>query len=109
MTDTTRTEDEYDGYEPEHPELIPANEPTALADTNHLIEVDDIRKAEREVFLKGWWALFWLNPGLNPDDWEVWEDLFEAYKPIAKEAFRRFDEGQFDDGELYPAEASHNP
>jgi len=65
-----------------------------------------VENAPVEVFLSAWWALCWLNPGLHPDDHEGWES--QIWREIAREAFKRADNGEISDHELYPAEAVHN-
>ena len=69
----------------------------------------DISAAGRALFLRGWYALFWLYPGLHPDGYdEDWEGEFEVYRPLAAEAFKRADAGELDDDELYPADATQS-
>ena len=99
---------EYDGYTPEHPELIPTNEQDARDKLKTLTESVDLALVDHTSFVIGWWALFWLFPGLHPDGWEDWDSEFHIYAPLANEAFRRCDAGKITDDQLYPAEATHN-
>ena len=96
---------EYENYTPTHPDLIPADEVEACLRVNAAV-LHCLPECSRETFLRAWWALCWLNPGLHPDDYEEWEDA--GWKKLAAEAYRRFAAGEIDDSELYPAEASHN-
>lgn len=85
--------------------LIPRDEADARSRLASLTSVD-ISSAGRALFLRGWHALFWLFPGLHPDGFdEDWEGEFEAYRPLAAEAFRRAEAGELDDDELYPTDA----
>ena len=61
------TNTEYDGDEPEHPELIPQGEQDALDSMKRLTESEDLTSTDKSTFLLGWWAFFWLNPELHPD------------------------------------------
>lgn len=98
---------EYQNYTPEHPALIPSSHKDAQTRLRALLETSDPASASDEDFLNGWWALFWLHPGLHPDDFEVWPDEYQTCVPWAAEAFRRFSVGQITDSQCYPAEASH--
>ena len=91
---------------PEQSDLIPENEEQARKRLTALMNTIPLTAADWETFLRGWWALFWLHPGLHPDDWEGWESEFESYRPLAAEAFRRAAGGELTDDELYPAEAA---
>ena len=99
---------EYQNYTQENPALIPSSDTEAQTRLRRLLETSDPAFAGDEHFLNGWWALFWLHPGLHPDDFEVWPDEFQLYVPWAKEAFRRFSTGRITDSQCYPAEASHH-
>jgi hypothetical protein len=94
-----------DGYTPQYPELIPANEAEAESRLN-AIQVGDIQQCPKDNFLEGWWALFWLNPELNPNYFDEWES--ESRRTLAEEAFRRFETGEINDQEAYPCEACHS-
>jgi len=96
---------EYENHTPTHPELIPADEEEAHLRLDAAV-LQRLQECPKETFLRAWWALCWLNPGLHPDDCGEWEDA--GWKQFATEAFRRFEAGEIDDTELYPAEASHN-
>lgn len=103
--DLSASLDFKDGYTPQYPELIPANEAEARErlDTLH---VGSIQQIPKDTFLEVWWALFWLNPELNPDYFDEWE--IESWMLLAEEAFRRFEAGEISDQEMYPCEACYN-
>ena len=62
----------------------------------------DQKSLGKEAFLDAWKAVAFLNPGLHPDEFENPDDGWpEELKPLAEEAFRRFEIGEFSDGELY--------
>lgn len=96
---------EYDDYTPKNPDLIPSDLENASNRVESMIAAG-IEKCSKEEFLKGWWALHWLNPGLHPDDYDDWEDL--VWRAMAYEAFRRAAASELEDEELYAAEATHN-
>jgi len=98
---------EYQNYTPENPALIPSSHAEAQTRLGRLLEIADPSTASDEPFLEGWWALFWLHPGLHPDDFEVWPDEFSPCAPWAEEAFRRYSAGRITDSQCYPSEASH--
>jgi hypothetical protein len=85
--------------------LIPADEVEACLRIDSAV-LHELLECSKETFLRAWWALCWLNPGLHPDDYEEWQDA--GWKHFAADAFRRLEAGEIDDTELYPAEASHN-
>jgi hypothetical protein len=101
-------EGEYtDGYQPEHPELIPEN--TEQADTWIKTALDGgLASCSKETFLRAWWAFSWLNPGFHPDDCDEWTELPNANE-LTNEAIRRAELGEIDgDSEFYATEAAHN-
>lgn len=99
------SDSEYESYTPTHPDLIPADEADARLRIDAAV-LHGLQDCPKGTFLRAWWALCWLNPGLHPDDHEEWEDA--GWRHFAAEAFRRSEAGEIDDTELYPAEASHN-
>lgn len=67
-----------------------------------LLEVDP------KTFREGWSSLFFIAPGLHPDEsghdeggWPV------GWRCLGEEAFRRAEAGELSDEELYPAQAQH--
>ncbi|MCB1064703.1 MAG: hypothetical protein KDN20_17515 [Verrucomicrobiae bacterium] len=103
-------EREYtDDYQPTYPRLIPSDEAEARQRFDRINDHDrdTLRLLDTETFLGGWWALFWLCPGLHPDDIEDWPEKFDGWRPLIDEAFRRLDAGEITDGQCYPAEAVH--
>lgn len=100
-------DNEYsDGYQQEHPELIPTSKSDAETRLAASLKAG-LRNCDTQTFLRGWWAFSWLNPGFHPDDYRQWSDLSNAQE-FAEEAFRRSEAGEIDDGLLYAAEAVHN-
>jgi hypothetical protein len=89
----------------DHPEFIPADHADAYQRIGTAV-VEDLREASDTTFLKAWWALCWLHPGLHPDDHEDWPRA--SWREFASEAFRRAEAGRIRDHELYPAEAVRN-
>jgi len=101
---------EYDDYVPRHPHLLPADQveaETRLAKIENL-GGERLAALDGDTFLRAWWALHWLHPGLHPDDTEEWQDEAVAWKPLAAEAFRRLETGEIGDSQYYAAEAVHN-
>ena len=61
-----------------------------------------------DMFLSGWGALFYIAPGLHPDEWDNPEGGWpEGWRCLAAEAFRRHEACTIADGELYPSACSH--
>ena len=60
----------------------------------------------REEFLKAWCGVAYLFPGLHPDAFQEDEANWpRAFRPLAAEAWRRADAGEFDAAALYPSDA----
>ena len=89
----------------DHPEFIPADHAEAYRRIGFAV-VEGIRETSDTTFLQAWWALYWLHPGLHPDDHEEWPRA--GWREFAVEAFRRAEAGSLRDHELYPAEATRN-
>jgi hypothetical protein len=47
---------------------------------------------------------FWLNAALHPAAAEVWPEAVATARPLADEGLRRYEPGEPNDGEYYPAE-----
>jgi hypothetical protein len=94
-----------DGYQQEHPELIPGNRTEAHLWISAAI-VAGIEKCDTQTFLKAWWAFAWLNPGFHPDDYRQ-SDLPNAQE-FTEEAFRRAAANEIEDDVVYACEATHN-
>jgi hypothetical protein len=92
---------------PEHPDLIPMDEAEATRRFEAVRTLDPAALAglERQDLLLAWWSFFWLNAALHPDDAEVRPEEFAEALPLAAEALRRYEAGEIEDGEYYPAEA----
>jgi hypothetical protein len=93
--------------DPEFTLLLPADEADA---TRRLGAVLALTPSELEVLAKdrlllAWWSFFWLHAALHPDDAEVWPEAVADARPLADEAFRRYEAGELKDGEYYPTEA----
>jgi hypothetical protein len=62
----------------------------------------NLKSLSKEAFQNAWKAVAFLNPGLHPDEVDNPDGgCPEELKPFAAEAFRRFEIGEFSDGELY--------
>lgn len=55
-----------------------------------------------DQFVSAWNAVAYLHPELHPDGVEEFPDRL---KPFAHEAWRRFEQGELCDGELYPSDS----
>ena len=109
---------------------IPANHGEAFSSlaTIASMSVRELRTAPKETFLKGWHALFYLFPGLHPDNaldhgkeqedhvspkldnLDITRRYIRTGWPVSlemlgKEAWRRFDAQMIDEGDLYCVEA----
>jgi hypothetical protein len=66
-----------------------------------------LRTLTKKEFVRGWCSLAFLYPGLHPDGFgsrgSGWPKHF---KPLAAEAWRRFEIGELTDNELYCYQAS---
>ncbi len=96
-----------DNEEPLHPELIPKDHAEAMRRFEAVRTLDPAALAglEKQDLLLAWWSFCWLEASLHPDDASVWpEEVVEAL-PLAAEGFRRYEAGEIEDGEYYPAEA----
>jgi hypothetical protein len=89
----------------DHPELIPHDHADAYQRIGAAV-VEGLQETSDTTFLKAWWALCWLHPGLHPDDHEDWP--LPSWREFAAEAFRRAQAGSLRDHELYPAEVTRN-
>lgn len=114
--------------------MLPQSQAQAAARLQDIARLDrsHLRACEKPTFLRGWFALFYLFPGLHPDNAldhgdreEQWapeapalpglEDLSTdrfsrsgwpvALELIGHEASRRYDAGQLTDEEFYCADA----
>jgi hypothetical protein len=70
---------------------------------NNALKCKNLKKLNKKTFLNTWKAIFFLSPGIHPDEYQNpnggWP---EELKPLAKEAFRRFEKGEFSEGNIYP-------
>lgn len=66
------------------------------------IEQDKFNSLPKNEFLKIWRTVFWLYPGLHPDEAlnpdGGWPD---EIKPVANEAMQRYEKGILNDHEYY--------
>jgi hypothetical protein len=66
-----------------------------------------LQSLPRKEFIRGWCSLSFLYPGLHPDGFASrgsgWP---KRYKPLAAEAWRRFENGEITDNELYCYQAA---
>ena len=62
----------------------------------------NLKSLDNEAFLNAWKAVAFIYPGLHPDEFDNPDGGWpEKLKPFAEETFRRFEIGEFSDGELY--------
>ena len=86
---------------------IPENPGEAIASIADFLpqQLHRLHDLPRADFLKLWFAVAYLNPGLHPDGYEAEDSGWpEEFRPVAAEAWRRA--GVLADEELYPAEAA---
>jgi len=90
-----------------HSDLIPKDHAEAMLRFEAVRDLDSTALAglERKELLLAWWSFFWLEAALHPDDAEVWPEEVADALPLAAEALRRYEAGEIEDGEYYPAEA----
>lgn len=68
---------------------------------------EGLGKLLRSEFVRVWWALSYLNPGLHPDGYDADGSGWPSeLAPFADEAWHRFEAGELSDKELYPADAA---
>ncbi len=93
--------------DPEFTHLLPANEidATQRLDAVLALSPSDLESLTKDRLLLGWWSFFWLHAALHPDDTEDWPEAVADAHPLADEALRRYEAGELNDGEYYPAEA----
>ncbi len=62
----------------------------------------ELRTLSKIEFVRAWCSLVYLYPGLHPDGYgsrgSGWP---KAFKPLAAEAWRRYEAGELTDNELY--------
>jgi len=88
-------------------DLIPKDHAEAMRRFEAVRPLDPAALANlgKQELLLAWWSFFWLNAGLHPDDASVWPEEVADALPLAAEAFRRYEAGEIEDAEYYPAEA----
>ena len=96
-----------DNNDPMHPGLIPENHAEAMRrfETARTLDPAALANLEKQELLQAWWSFCWLEAALHPDDAEVWPEEVADALPLADEALRRYEAGEIEDGEYYPAEA----
>lgn len=84
--------------------------PAGLSDALRIVEVLNktaARDLSQHDFIAVWRAVAYLNPGLHPDGYEAadsgWPDTL---RPLAKEAWHRYESGKLADEELYPSDSA---
>jgi len=89
------------------PELIPKGHAEAMRRFEAVRALDPaaLAKLGKQELLIAWWSFFWLEAALHPDDAELWPEEVTDALPLAAEALRRYEAGEIEDGEYYPAEA----
>jgi len=98
---------EPDNHELQHPDLIPKDHAEAMRRFEAVRTLDSTALAglEKRDLLLAWWSFCWLEAALHPDDVKVWPEEVAEALPLAAEACRRYEAGEIEDGEYYPAEA----
>ena len=93
--------------DPEFTHLLPSDEPDATRRLGAVLGLSpsDLEGLAKDRLLLAWWSFFWLHAALHPDDAEVWPEEVDDAWHLADEAFRRYEAGEIEDGEYYPAEA----
>lgn len=86
--------------------FIPSSKNEAVDSVRALLRRrPDMSAISRDTFLKGWGAIFYLAPGLHPDEYDNptggWPT---GWRQLGAEAFRRSSAGQLTDSELYPCD-----
>lgn len=90
-------------YPISNPHLIPGSKKEAQQAFNLLDEFRERpQDADPQTFLRGWFALFFLNQTNHPDDVDDWD---EKLKPICEEAWRRNEAGEIEDDQIYCSDA----
>ena len=96
-----RTEDECRSRE-----FVPKDESDATQNLERLVQ-ESLAALSRESFLRLWYALVYLYPGLHPDGYELADSGWTPQQsPLVQEAWRRATLGELSDEELYPADAA---
>jgi hypothetical protein len=110
----------------EHDALIPKDESEAIARILEALKVCHLECLNKEQFLKVWFAVAYAFTGLHPDEvpveigetkqsadcppelacYDVKSGWPVALVPIGLEAWRRADDKELGDDELYPVDAS---
>lgn len=116
-----------------HEDIVPLSQKEAASRLQQIAALDrrSLRECKKDDFLCGWFALFYLFPGLHPDnaqdhgkETEVWfpdeialpgmEEFAVrrvrsgwpvALELLGREAWRRYHAGELSEGELYCANA----
>lgn len=85
--------------------LIPSSPRNAVTRIRKVFE-KPAGSLERIEFLKAWFAVAYIFPGLHPDDYDSpgsgWPKILQ---PLADEAWQRAERGEIHDDELYPSDA----
>ncbi len=87
--------------------LIPNNNSEASARLDAIrVQRERLGSIAPPVFLRGWNALFYLHPGLHPDDSDQSDGGWpEDLRRIASEAWSRVDAGTIPEDDVYCADA----
>ena len=89
-----------------HKDSLPLPESLAEAGTallQLLKQRKNLAKADAQTFLHGWSSLFFIAPGLHPDESGHDEGGWPAgWRCLGAEAFRRAEAGELSDEQLYP-------
>lgn len=88
---------------------IPDNYPNACRTFQKALKHrEKLHLLSKQEFIQGWHSLFYIAPGLHPDEWDNPDGGWPiGWKSFASEAFRRASLSELSDEELYPCEAQH--
>ena len=67
-----------------------------------------LEKLDGESFVRAWFSISYLNPGLHPDDFDSEDGGWpHDLRKFAAEAWRRFENGLITEEIMYPSDAAH--
>jgi hypothetical protein len=101
------SEDDVPRHAEGSPELIPKDHAEAIRrfEAVRTLEPAALANLGKLELLLAWWSFCWLEAALHPDDVKVWPEGVADALPLAAEAYCRYEMGEIEDGEYYPAEA----
>jgi hypothetical protein len=99
-------EEEEDDYSEagSHYIYIPSSAGAAESEIANALQ-RPLQELDKREFLRAYCSVAYLYPAFHPDDWEDWTGP-EALRPLLAEAWRRADNDELSDNELYPYQAT---